>query len=51
MRQKPFGSSVVSLEQEREWAGFLTVLRRQDVRTIEDVRRALAQHSTLDGGV
>lgn len=50
-RQKPSDSSVVSLEQEREWAGFLTTLRRQEVRTIEDVRRALAQHSALGGGV
>jgi hypothetical protein len=50
-RQKPFDSSVVSLDQERQWAGFLTMLRRQDVRTIEDVRHALAQSSTLDRGM
>lgn len=50
-RQTPSGGSAVSLEQEQEWAEFLTTLRRQGVRTIEGVRRALAQRSILDGGV
>jgi hypothetical protein len=50
-RQEPSGSSIVSQEQEQEWAGFLTALLRQDVRTIEGVRRALAQRSELDGGI
>jgi hypothetical protein len=50
-RQMPFDSSAVPLEQEREWAGFLTALRSQGVRTIGDVRRALVRHSALDGGV
>jgi hypothetical protein len=42
-RQEPAGSAVVSAGQEKIYAEFLSNLVRQDLRRIEDVRRALVQ--------
>jgi hypothetical protein len=42
-RQEPPSSAIVSPAQERKYAQFLTALLRQDVRRIDDVRRALIQ--------
>jgi hypothetical protein len=42
-RQDPGDSALVSPEQEKEYAGFLTTLIQQDIRRIEDVRRMLIQ--------
>jgi hypothetical protein len=43
-RQKTTQSVIVSPKHEKQYAQFLTVLLKQDIRRIEDVRRALVDH-------
>jgi hypothetical protein len=44
-RHEPVGSGIVSLDQEREYAAFLTTLLHREIRSIADVRRALVQRT------
>jgi hypothetical protein len=46
-RQDPGNSALVSPEQEKEYAGFLTTLIQQDIRRIEEVRRMLVNLSVM----
>jgi hypothetical protein len=43
IRQEPGESAIVSPEQEKEYAEFLTTLIRQDTRHIDEIRRRLVR--------
>jgi hypothetical protein len=44
-RHEPAISRVVSLDQEQEYAAFLSALLRRDIRSIADVRRAVIRRA------